>query len=99
MAGITKIPDVSGIKSIQRGSASLAKAASTDVTINAVALDKTIVIVSQKNGYGGSSGAQSSTSIGARLTTTTNLALSNGTSRYGSEDGNATIYYEVVEYY
>ena len=99
------------IKSIQRGSTSLASTGtSSAVTINAVDLDKTFVSASCRNGYRGSRYSISSsdpytmnaTTAGAQLTSTTAITVYGGlgfvsNSTYASSY-NQTLYWEVIEY-
>jgi hypothetical protein len=102
--------DASVIKSIQRGSTSLASDGNTNVTINSVNTSKSFVSVSCKSGgkcwrvtsddgyYHGSSGALVA---GASLTSSTNLNIRCGNLNGYSQilfDINATAYWEVVEY-
>ena len=99
------------IKSIQRGSTSLASTGtSTAVTINAVDLDKTFVSASCRNGYRGSRYTSTSsdpwvmnaTTSGAQLTSTTAITIYGGLG-YVSNAAyaaayNVTLYWEVIEY-
>jgi len=88
----------SAIKSIQRGSVSLAHGASTNVTINAVDMDKTFITASTVSGYAGTYNSyMNALMIGARLTTTTNVAFLCGDTSNGNNFANAVMYYEVVE--
>jgi hypothetical protein len=95
------------IKSIQRGSATLySSGAASNVTINAVVLDKSFVSISNKSGYyAGRVGYNSSTignnsiSVGGTLTGTTTLALTGGLHMgWGWSVGRGVVYWEVIEY-
>lgn len=98
------------IKSIQRGSTSLAYGASSNITINSVDTSKSFVSISCKNGsmarrvdsvtsnYFSSTGALVA---GGALTSDTNLAVAVGTyngSTFMVTATDATVYWEVVEY-
>ena len=86
------------IKSIQRGTVSLAKNAATNVTINAVDMDKTFIKQSCVSGYAGSANVyMNAIIIGARLTTTTNVAFTCGDTFLGAHAVNSIMYYEVIE--
>jgi|DEB0MinimDraft_3_1074331.scaffolds.fasta_scaffold125523_3 hypothetical protein len=107
---VTEPTPASVIKSIQRGSTSLAPNGSSNITINSVDTSKSFVSISCKNGsmarkvnnntgdYWSSTGALIA---GGALTSATNLAVSvgnfNGTTTMVTSN-NATIYWEVVEY-
>jgi hypothetical protein len=99
------------IKSIQRGSTSLASTGtSSTVTINAVDLDKTFVSASCRSGYGGSRYSSTtsdpwvmnSTTSGAQLASTTSITITGGigfvsNSTYAVRS-DVILYWEVIEY-
>lgn len=99
------------IKSIQRGETSIASTGgSTATTINAVDLDKSFVSASSANGYRGSRYSStssdpwvmSSTTGGAKLTSTTQITVVGGAgivsnASYASTAA-STCYWEVIEY-
>ena len=99
------------IKSIQRGSTSIASTGgSTATTINAVDLDKSFVSASSANGYRGSRYSinsadpwvMSSTMGGAKLTSTTQITVVGGAgitsnNTYAATQA-STCYWEVIEY-
>ena len=97
----------SSIASIQRGSVSVASNTTVTVTINAVVLAKSIVVLNNKDGGKGgyispawAAGSFGSVVVGGALTATTTLSL------YGSNPGGwtnfgnyaAIAYWEVIEY-
>tara|TARA_B100001175_G_C19405508_1_gene588431 strand:+ start:530 stop:850 length:321 start_codon:yes stop_codon:yes gene_type:complete len=97
------------IKSIQRGSASIAPGGFTTATITAVDLSKSFVSVSSANGFKAGKANNTSnnytsygagTSFGGSLTGTTSLYLISGTGPGSSSvsSGNGTAYWEVIEY-
>ena len=99
------------IKSIQRGSTSLASTGTNStVTINAVDLDKTFVSSSCRNGYRGSRYSITSsdpwvlkaTTSGAQLTSTTAITVYGGLGYVTNTNYlaayNVTLYWEVIEY-
>ena len=89
------------IKSIQRGTTYSSNSPTVvNVTITAVDLDKSFVSSSNKAGYisAGASGAGPGTSAGATLTTTTNLAVSGGSTYYSPGTLPGTLHWEVIEY-
>tara|TARA_B100000519_G_C14074256_1_gene358311 strand:+ start:178 stop:501 length:324 start_codon:yes stop_codon:yes gene_type:complete len=98
------------IKSIQRGSTSLASTGtSSAITINAVDLDKTFVSASCRNGYRGARYSATSsdpwtmnaTTAGAQLTSTTAITIYGGLGYAMSSyiaAYNVTLYWEVIEY-
>ena len=99
------------IKSIQRGSTSLASTGTNStVTINAVDLAKSFVSASCSNGYGGSRYSLTSsdpytmnaTTSGAQLASTTSITITGGgafviNSTYAYRSNNVC-YWEVIEY-
>ena len=103
-------PNPSVIKSIQRGSTSLASAGTSDVTINSVDTDKAFVSVSCKSGgkvwrATSTSSEYYTTSValiaGGTLTSSTNLRVSGGNMTGYTllrNDVNMTAYWEVIEY-
>jgi len=99
------------IKSIQRGETSIASTgSSTATTINAVDLDKSFVSASSANGYRGSRYSStsadpwvmSSTTAGAKLTSTTQITVVGGAGIVSNASYAATAastcYWEVIEY-
>ena len=107
MAATSSLYPATPIKSIQRGSATLSSSGATsNVTINAVVLDKSFVSINNKSGYyAGAAGYGSATtgtnsiSVGGTLTDTTTLALASGL-HMGWNWSNAygVVYWEVIEY-
>jgi outer membrane lipoprotein SlyB len=91
----------SPIKSIQRGT-TLSSSAPTvvNVTITAVDLDKSFVSGTNQTGYltNGASANGIGGGAGATLTTTTNLAVTGGTTFYSPGTLPATLHWEVIEY-
>ena len=90
----------SPIKSIQRGT-TLSSSAPTvvNVTITAVDLDKSFVSGTNQTGYlnNGSAANGIGGGAGATLTTTTNLAVTGG-STFSPGTLTATLHWEVIEY-
>lgn len=81
----------SPIKSIQRGTATVASNATTNVTISAVNLSKSLVIV---NAGPSSGGTYMFATLPAVLTSSTNLKLQ----RYDTASLSMTVEWQVVEY-
>jgi len=99
---VNTIKTASVIKSIQKGEQSLAINASVNVTVTAINPLKSFLNVSCKNGYGthynGNFSAAGATSVGGKITSATNLYFKNGTAWQTASPGNATVYWELIEY-
>ena len=89
----------SPIKSIQRGTTLSANNSVVNVTITAVDLDKSFVSGTNQTGYlTGSTVNGIGGGAGATLTTTTNLAVTGGTTFYSPGTFPGTLHWEVIEY-
>ena len=89
----------SPIKSIQRGTTLSNPSTVVNVTITAVDLDKSFVSGTNQTGYmnGGSTANGVGGGAGATLTTTTNLAVTGG-STFSPGTLPGTLHWEVIEY-
>ena len=89
----------SPIKSIQRGTTLSSNGTAVNVTITAVDLNKSFVSGTNQTGYmnNGSTANGIGNGAGATLTTTTNLAVTGGSS-FSLGTVPATLHWEVIEY-
>jgi len=96
---VNAISKSSVIKSIQRGSINVAVANNTNVTVNEVNTGKSILNVSNKNGfaYWGSNAGSSVIAAGEIINATT-LSFHAGTAYQVSNVGVVTVYWELIEY-
>ena len=87
------------VKSVQRGTSTVAPSSTANISITAVVLAKSFVSVSNDTGatYGGSI-SSGGIAIGARLTTTTNIRFDSGHGYYGTYITNPTAMWEVIEF-
>jgi len=92
-------PAAGGIKSIQRGFTYTDNGSTSDVTVNAVDLSKTIVTSSVSNGYIGSpTYVTNATTSSVRLDTTTNIKIYAGWTYSATYSGGPYNAWFLIEY-
>lgn len=97
--GLDELTQSAPIASIQRGAWVYSSLSSTDITITAVDLSKSVVIVSNKSSQGNENSYSTGGNAGGELTTTTNLHLDAGRLGQNSTTTNTGIcYWQVIEY-
>jgi len=88
----------SPIRSIQRGTVSGDQDDINNVTISSVNTEKSFVSISSANGVAGQTGEVNALVFNGRLTSSTNLRVTCGTSAHTADNIAGTAAWEVIEY-